>query len=174
MVGKTKQEDNDSCLPMEVWVRVFSFLSGPDLFNCEGVCGDWQDEVQFMVRSGKVTRRGFKCQRLTDEPQGYTEHRKKMWDSLSLMADKKVLLVGVILNITHPQPVPAKPVSFSITPSPTQCNPGLWVTTLPQKNNSYFAPQHRLGSTLPLVRPPYVLMPDPCRTPSALLMLLQS
>ena len=36
-------------LPLEVWVKVFSYLSGPDLFRCEAVCTDWRREILHQV-----------------------------------------------------------------------------------------------------------------------------
>ena len=37
-------------LPLEVWVKVFSYLSGPDLFRCEAVCADWRQEILHQVQ----------------------------------------------------------------------------------------------------------------------------
>ena len=82
-------------IPVEVWVKVFSYLSGPDLFRCEGVCSSWHKEILYQVKSGKVTRRGLKCQRLNTEPKGITEHRRNVWDTISVKADKPIVIVGV-------------------------------------------------------------------------------
>lgn len=83
-------------LPLEMWVKIFSYLSGPDLFRCEAVCKDWRQEIQYQVVSGRVTRRGLKCVRLvTDSRGGVTEHRRNVWDSISVMADTRVVIVGV-------------------------------------------------------------------------------
>lgn len=43
-----------------------------------------------------MTRRGLKCVRLvTDSRGGVTEHRRNVWDSISVMADTRVVIVGV-------------------------------------------------------------------------------
>ena len=98
-------------LPLEVWVKVFSYLSGPDLFRCEAVCADWRQEILHQVQcggcrcgvtrsrvqvvTGRLTRRGLKCVRLQTEAGGCLEHRRGLWDSVSLMADRDVLITGV-------------------------------------------------------------------------------
>lgn len=92
MVGQS--EDLPS-LPMELWVSVFNHLEGPDLLRCEGVCRAWREEIRHQVDSGKVTRRGLRCCRLSTEATGYTEHRRNVWDSLSIKCDAPVLIVGV-------------------------------------------------------------------------------
>jgi len=83
------------CLPMEVWVGVFSYLSGPSLFRCEGVCRAWRQEVQHLVASGKLQRRGLRLTRLTKQTWAVTEHKRSIWHSLSLMVDRRIVLVGV-------------------------------------------------------------------------------
>jgi len=91
-------EDNERLLPslpMEVWVGVFSHLSGPSLFRCEGVCRAWRQEVQHLVASGKLQRRGLRLTRLTKQTGAVTEHKRSIWHSLSLMVDRRIVLVGV-------------------------------------------------------------------------------
>ena len=50
-------------LPLEVWVKVFSYLSGPDLFRCEAVCADWRQEILHQVQgpSPPVRAHGEVC-----------------------------------------------------------------------------------------------------------------
>ena len=45
-------------LPLEVWVKVFSYLSGPDLFRCEAVCADWRQEILHQVQGPSPPVRG--------------------------------------------------------------------------------------------------------------------
>ena len=45
--------------------------------------------------TGRLTRRGLKCVRLQTEAGGCLEHRRGVWDSVSLMADRDVLITGV-------------------------------------------------------------------------------
>jgi len=82
-------------LPMEVWVGIFSFLSGPSLFRCEGVCRAWRREVQNLVATGKLRRRGLRLSRLSKQSGAVTEHKRGTWHSLSLMVDRRIVLVGV-------------------------------------------------------------------------------
>ena len=82
-------------LPIEVWVKIFSYLTGPDLFRCEAVCVSWRKEIRYQVKAGKITRRGLKCERLITEPQGITEHRRNVWDTISVKANMPVVIVGV-------------------------------------------------------------------------------
>ena len=82
-------------LPMEVWVTVLSHLDGPDLLRCEGVCRAWRAEIRHQLDTGLLTRRGLRCSRLRTEATGYTEHRRNIWDSLSVKCDQSVLIVGV-------------------------------------------------------------------------------
>ena len=82
-------------LPMEVWVTVLSHLDGPDLLRCEGVCREWRAEIRHQLDTGLLTRRGLRCSRLRTEATGYTEHRRNIWDSLSVKCDQSVLIVGV-------------------------------------------------------------------------------
>jgi len=82
-------------LPMEVWVGVFSFLSGPSLFRCEGVCRAWRQEVHNLVATGKLQRRGLRLGRLSKQSGAVTEHKRGIWHSLSLMVDRRIVLVGV-------------------------------------------------------------------------------
>ena len=93
MVATTSSELPE--LPMEVWVKVFSFLTGPDLFRCEAVCSSWHREIRYQVQEGRVSRRGLKCERLVTEVQGITEHRRNVWDSISVKASVRVVIVGV-------------------------------------------------------------------------------
>ena len=97
-------------LPMEVWVQVFHYLPGPSLFTCEGVCRSWQHEVRHQVTflchpdippheqvmTGCIPRRGLRLSRLTTIPGAVTEHRRRTWDTLSIMADRRVLLVCIL------------------------------------------------------------------------------
>ena len=106
------EDDGLARLPLEVWVKVFSYLNGPDLFRCEAVCADWRQEILHQVQcggcrcgvtrsrvvqvvTGRLTRRGLKCVRLQTEAGGCLEHRRGLWDSVSLMADRDVLITGV-------------------------------------------------------------------------------
>ena len=82
-------------LPMEVWVTILSHLDGPDLLRCEGVCRAWRAEIRHQLDTGLLTRRGLRCSRLRTEATGYTEHRRNIWDSLSVKCDQSVLIVGV-------------------------------------------------------------------------------
>jgi len=82
-------------LPMEIWVEVFSYLSGPSLFRCEGVCRAWRQEVHNLVATGKLQRRGLRLGRLSKQSGAVTEHRRGKWHSLSLMVDRRIVLVGV-------------------------------------------------------------------------------
>jgi len=82
-------------LPMEVWVQVFTFLSGPSLFRCEAVCRAWREEISHLVHTGRLGRRGLRVSRLVTMTGAVTEHRRRVWDSLSIMADKRVVIVGV-------------------------------------------------------------------------------
>jgi len=82
-------------LPMEVWVGIFSFLSGPSLFRCEGVCRAWRQEVRNLVATGKLQRRGLRLGRLSKQSGAVTEHKRRIWHSLSLMVDRRIVLVGV-------------------------------------------------------------------------------
>ena len=93
MVATTSSELPE--LPMEVWVKVFSYLTGPDLFRCEAVCSSWHREIRYQVQEGRVSRRGLKCERLVTEVQGITEHRRNVWDSISVKASVRVVIVGV-------------------------------------------------------------------------------
>ena len=47
------------------------------------------------VVTGRLKRRGLKCVRLQTEAGGCLEHRRGLWDSVSLMADRDVLITGV-------------------------------------------------------------------------------
>ena len=47
MVASQKREIE--FLPLEIWVKIFSYLSGPDLFRCEAVCKDWRQEIHYQV-----------------------------------------------------------------------------------------------------------------------------
>ena len=89
------ESDQLAWLPMEVWLIIFSQLEGPDLLRCEGVCRTWRQEIRHQVETGRITRRGLRCCRLRTEAGGYTEHRRNVWDSLSLKADAPVLIVGI-------------------------------------------------------------------------------
>lgn len=82
-------------LPMEIWVHVFHYLSGPSLFRCEGVCRSWRKEVSHLIKTGQLDRRGLRLSRLDTMLSAVTEHRRSIWDSLSIMTDRRVLLVGV-------------------------------------------------------------------------------
>ena len=82
-------------LPMEVWLIIFSRLAGPDLLRCEGVCRAWREEIRHQLETGRITRRGLRCCRLRTEAGGYTEHRRNVWDSLSLKSDVPVMIVGI-------------------------------------------------------------------------------
>ena len=93
MVATTSSELPE--LPMEVWVKVFTFLTGPDLFRCEAVSSSWHREIRYQVQEGRVSRRGLKCERLVTEVQGITEHRRNVWDSISVKASVAVVIVGV-------------------------------------------------------------------------------
>ena len=92
MVGESQHLPS---LPMEVWVTIFSHLSGPDLLRCEGVCREWREEIRHQVETGRITRRGLRCARLETEAGAYTEHRRNLWDSLSVKCDQDVVIVGV-------------------------------------------------------------------------------
>ena len=54
------EDDGLARLPLEVWVKVFSYLSGPDLFRCEAVCADWRQEILHQVQCGGC-RYGLLC-----------------------------------------------------------------------------------------------------------------
>lgn len=106
-------------LPMEVWVQVFHYLPGPSLFMCEGVCRSWQHEVRHQVMTGCIPRRGLRLSRLTTIPGAVTEHRRRTWDTLSIMADRRVLLVGVGLYLPSGQTticLDARPLAEPLRP----------------------------------------------------------
>ena len=106
-------------LPLEVWLKILSFLSGPDLFRCECVCKDWRQEIQHLVASGQITRRGLKCVRLITEKSGVTEHRRSVWDSISVKSDKRVVIVGVGVYTPSGQTqvcVDARPIEDNLRP----------------------------------------------------------
>ena len=51
MVSSVTEEQYIPSLPLELWVKIFSNLCGPDLFRCEAVCRDWRQEIRHQVPS---------------------------------------------------------------------------------------------------------------------------
>lgn len=82
-------------LPVEVWVQVFKFLEGPELYSCQQVCSDWNQEITHMMLTRPIGTRGLRCQRLSTHKGAIMEHRRCIWDSISLKADQSVLLTSV-------------------------------------------------------------------------------